>query len=178
MAATVELRCACGQVHIQVEGDPIVSAECHCDSCRQAGAQLQPISGGRQILEANGGTRFVLFRKDRVRFVVGAALLKEFRPTPTSPTRRVLASCCGSPVFLEFMRGHWLSLYGSLWQKGSLPPIELRTMTSDLPNTAHLSADVPNARYQTFSFFRKLLMAWMLMGFRAPKISVSGKIEV
>lgn len=173
------LTCACGQVHLEVEKAPIVSAECHCNSCRAAGAKLQALPGASPFLEPNGGTRFVLYRKDRVHFPKGADLLKEFRLTPESKTRRVVATCCNTPVFLDFQNGHWLSLYACLWPKDRLPPLDLRTMTSDLPDASVLPGDVPNGKRQTVSFFAKLLGAWIAMGFRVPKITaVNGEMRL
>ena len=177
MKKTTELSCACGQVRLEVEGAPIVNAECCCNSCRAAGASLQNLPSAPPVLDANGATRFVLYRKDRIGFMKGAALLKQLRLTPESKTRRVVASCCNTPVFLEFQNGHWLSLYGCLWPKGTLPALEMRTMTIDLPDGTALPDDVPNAKRQSFSFMLKLLSAWVAMGFRVPKITVSGEFH-
>jgi hypothetical protein len=124
-----------------------------------------------------GTTRFVLYRKDRIDFVKGATHLKEFRLTPESKTRRVVASCCNTPIFLEFQNGHWLSLYACLWTKGTLPALDMRTMTKDLPAGTVLPDDVPNASQQTLSFMAKLLGAWVAMGFKAPKINVNGELH-
>lgn len=179
MTRTTELACACGQVHLGLEKTPIISAECHCNSCRAAGTKLQALPEAPPVLEANGGTRFVLYRKDRVRILRGAELLKELRLTPGSKTRRVVATCCNTPVFLEFQNGHWLSLYGCLWPAGTLPPLDLRTMTGDLPDGLTLSDDVPNGKRQSVLFFAKLLGAWIAMGFKSPKLTVgSGEIHV
>jgi hypothetical protein len=140
---------------------------------------MQTLPAAPAVLETNGATRFVLYRKDRVRFLKGTHLLKEFRLTPEAKTRRVVATCCNTPVFLEFTNGHWLSLYGGLWPAGTLPPLEMRTMTSDLPAGSALPADVPNGKRQSFSFFVKLLGAWIAMGFRSPKIAfVNGELQV
>lgn len=179
MTDVTQLACACGQVHLEVERAPILSAECHCTSCRTAGAKLQCLPDAPQVFQANGGTHFVLYRKDRVRFLEGTERLKEFRLTPESKTRRVVATCCNTPVFLEFQSGHWLSLYSCLWPPGTLPPVELRTMTSDVPEGSALPNDgVPSAKTQSFSFFVKLLGAWIAMGFRVPKITVvNGEIH-
>ena len=118
-----------------------------------------------------------MYRKDRVRFLKGTDRLKAFRLTPTSTTRRAVATCCNTPVFLEFHGGHWLSLYGCLWPKGTLPPLELRTMTSDLPDASVLTNDVPNGKRQSLWFYAKLLGAWIAMGFKVPKIAVNGEIH-
>lgn len=177
MTDAMEITCACGCVRLAVDKAPIVSTECCCDSCRAAGERLQALPGSPLLVNGHGGTRFVLYRKDRVRFLKGADLLREFRLKPDSKTRRVVAACCNTPVFLEFQGGHWLSLYGLLWPAEALPPLELRTMTSDLPAGTVLPDDVPNGRRQSFSFFAKLLGAWIAMGFRSPKIAVSGAID-
>ena len=179
MKRITQLACACGQVDIEVAGAPIVSAECHCNSCRAAGVGMQALPAATPVLETNGGTPFVLYRKDRVRFRKGTELLREFRLTPGAKTRRVVACCCNPPVFLEFQSGHWLSLYGCLWPDGTLPALELRTMTSDLPDGTRLSDDVPSGKRQSVAFFAKPLGAWIAMGFRSPKITiVNGEIRV
>ncbi|WP_338868321.1 hypothetical protein [Myxococcus stipitatus] len=178
MTQSHPLRCACGQVQLEVAGAPIVSAECYCDSCRAAGARLQTLPSARPILGENGATRFMLYRKDRIRFLEGTHLLKEFRLTPESKTRRVIATCCNTPVFLEFENGHWLSLYGHLWPEGTLPPLELRTMTSDLPRGVTLSGDIPSGKWSQAVFFARLLGAWVAMGFRSPKLTfINGALQ-
>lgn len=178
MTQTTELSCTCGQVHLRVEGAPIVNCECCCNSCRAAGARLQTLPSAPKMLGPNGTTRFVLYRKDRIHVLRGATYLKEHRLTPESKTRRVIATCCNTPVFLEFQNGHWLSLYGCLWPAGTLPALEMRTMAMDLPAGTTLPDDVPNARRQSLSFFAKLMSAWIAMGFRSPKVVVNGELRV
>lgn len=172
MAQVTDLQCACGKVQLCVESAPILCAECHCDSCRSAGAQLQRLQLAHPLLEANGGTQFVLYRKDRVHFKAGTEQLRQHRLTPRSKTRRVLATCCNTAVFLEFESGHWLSMYSALWPEAARPQIELRTMLSDLADASSLPNDVPNAKRQSLSFFVKLLKAWAAMGFKAPKLAI------
>lgn len=170
------LHCTCGRFRLELTGQPILNAECCCDSCRAAGARLEALPSAPRVLDAKGATRFVLYRKDRVRFQTGGAL-KEFRLTPAAKTRRVVTACCHTPVFLEFQNGHWLSLYGCLWPEGTLPPLEMRTMTGDLPAGTVLPNDVPNARRQSAAFMFKLLGAWIAMGFKAPRIAVDGVVQ-
>jgi hypothetical protein len=177
MTTSTTLSCACGKVQLHVQGTPIVNAACCCNSCRTAGARLQALPRAPAVVDAHGATRFVLYRKDRVGFAQGAELLKEFRLTPDSKTRRVVASCCNTPVFLEFQGGHWLSVYGCLWPKATLPALEMRTMTMDLPQGVALPDDVPNAKRQSFSFMAKLLGAWIAMGFKVPKVKVDGELR-
>lgn len=178
MSETTRLSCGCGKVHLGVRGAPIINVECCCDSCRDAGAKMATLPGSEPVVDRHGATRFVLYRKDRIDFLRGSEFLKEFRLKPGAKTRRVVATCCNAPAFLEFQGGHWLSLYGGLWQAGSLPPLDLRTMTGDLPDASVLADDVPNAKRQNFPFFVKLLGAWIAMGFRSPEIPANGEIHV
>ncbi|RYF97718.1 MAG: hypothetical protein EON94_14450 [Caulobacteraceae bacterium] len=168
-----QLACACGQVRLEAYGAAIISTECHCDSCRAAAARVQGLPGAPPFQESNGGTRTVLYRKDRIHFVSGGEVLKTLRLTPAARTRRVVATCCNTPVFMEFANGHWLDLYGCLWPEGKLPPLDLRTMTGDLADASYLPDDVPNARRQSVLFFAKLMGAWIAMGFRSPKITLA-----
>lgn len=177
MSPPRQLACACGQVALVVEQAPITSVECYCQSCRTAGMRLQRRHGARAMLDHHGGTRFVLYRKDRVRFTAGLGRMKEFRLSPQAGTRRVIASCCATPLFLELENGHWLSLYGGLWPEGTLPALEMRTMTGDLADASMLPADVPNLKRQSLPFFAKLLSAWIAMGFRSPRIMIGGVID-
>jgi hypothetical protein len=177
MMTTQELSCACGQVRLTASGDPIVSAECCCNSCRDAATRLGRLPGARSVTEPHGSIRYELYRKDRIVFLSGMEHLAEFRLKPDSATRRVVATCCNTPIFTEFENGHWLSLYGGLWPAGTLPPLQMRTMVSDLADASVLPADVPNLKSQSGSFFAKLLWAWIAMGFKVPKIVVPRRIE-
>ncbi|WP_144378150.1 GFA family protein [Mesorhizobium amorphae] len=169
--------CTCGKVQLEVGSTPMMSVECCCDSCREAGARLKKLPGAKQVVDRNGATPFVFHRKDHIRILRGADHLKEFRLTPQAGTRRVVASCCNTPVFLEFKGGHWLSLYAGLWPEGTLPPLELRTMTADLPDASVLPNDVPNLKQQSLAFYWRLFRAWAAMGFRSPRIAVNGEIN-
>jgi hypothetical protein len=174
MSNVTRLSCRCGKVHIGVAHAPIMAAECHCKSCRAAAGRLEKLPGAAPVTEDNQGTRFVLYRKDRVRFLEGAALLQEFRLAPDAGTRRVIAGCCGTPIFLEFKGGHWLSLYARLWPAGTAPRIEIRTVTGDREGLPALDGDVPAGPWQTTKFYARLLGAWIAMGFKAPDIAVTG----
>ncbi len=150
-------RCRCGQVALEAEGDPIVTTVCHCSSCQAAGRQLEALPGAESILNEDGGTPFVLFRKDRVRCLKSDTLLGEHRLDPKSPTRRVVATCCNTAMFLDFSKGHWVSLY-----EGRMPQDD-RT---------------PAYKRNSVFFVWRLLLAWPAMAFRTPKIDyVKGRID-
>lgn len=158
--------CACGQTVMAAEGEPIMRVACYCTSCRTAGEQLAALPGAPSILEADGGTRFVLWRKDRVRFTAGAENLRAFRLKPDSPTRRLVAACCNSAMCLEFNKGHWFSVYQSRGNDDG--PIELRTMTRDKRPDVELPNDVPSSKTQSGTFMWRLLKAWFAMRLRTP----------
>jgi hypothetical protein len=176
MPPHTELTCSCGNIHLRLEGEPLLAAECQCDSCRTAAAWLAEIPGGEPVTSATGGTPYVLYRKDRVRFAAGGDNLRAYRLTAASPTRRVVAACCNTPLFLEFQGGHWLSLYAGLWPDEIRPAPAMRTMVSDLPAGQTLPADIPNHKTQSVGFFFTLLTAWAAMGFRSPKIPVASEV--
>jgi len=172
------LTCRCGDLKMEIEGAPIIGAECYCTSCRTAGAKLQTLHGAPTFRNAEGGTPYVLYRKDRVRFTTGTEKLAEHRLTPKSHTRRVVAICCNTPVFVEFQNGHWLSLYAGLWPAGEAPAMQLRTMISDLPPDVTLDDRLPNAKQQNLGFFAALLGAWVAMGFAVPQLDfIKGSID-
>lgn len=172
------LSCTCGWTALEVQGGPIVSAECLCSDCQKGSAFLQALPGAPSTLDKNGATPFVLYRKDRVRCERGQDRLREHRLAKDSKTRRVVAICCNTPMFLEFTTGHWLSIYGGLWPSSSRPALEIRTMTREKPAGVELPDDVPNPSTHTFSFYAKLFRAWAAMRFRAPKVDfVNGHLD-
>jgi hypothetical protein len=142
--------CHCGKLAIEFIGRPIVGAVCRCASCQEAGRQFQRSSVNGTILDGDGGTPAVLYRKDRATCIRGHDLLEEHRLRPASKTRRVVATCCGTPMFVDFMPGHWLSIY-----------------------RARLNSDAPRKLIEARSigFMLKLFTSWTAMGFRSPKIT-------
>lgn len=166
------LACCCGAVRLDVHRNPIASVECCCTSCRTAAARPEALPGAAPILTEHATTQFVLVRKDRVDIVAGAERLATFRLAPDASTRRVVATCCNAPVWLDVKGGHWLSLYGGFWPEGRLPPLEMRTMAKDLADGVALPDDVPNAKAQSLGFMARLFGAWAAMGFRNPRIEV------
>jgi hypothetical protein len=149
-------RCQCGKVELAATGAPILFTICHCSSCKEAGHLLQALPGAAAVLDASDGTPVTLFRKDRVRPVRGADLLAEHRLKPDSPTRRVVATCCNTTMFLDFTKGHWLSVYSG------------RIVVAEAASVAPPRVD------GRFGFFGRLIIAWAAMGFRTPKIDYVG----
>lgn len=178
MPTTTTLACACGQFHVEVTGDPIITAECHCTSCRSAAARLGALPPAFPMTAASGGVPYILYRKDRVRFPDGTANLAEFRLSDSAPTRRVLTTCCNTPVFTEFSSGHWLSLFAGLWPPQTRPQMQIRTQTGNAPAGTTLDDSLPAGGMVTAGFYARLLGAWIAMGFKVPNVDVERKVSV
>ncbi len=155
-------RCACGSVELAATGDPITSAVCYCESCQQGSRQIEALPNGRPVCGSEGGTALVLYRKDRVEYPKGSRLLRGLKLRDKSSTRRVVASCCDSPMFLDLEKGHWLSIYRTSLQ-GGLPPLEMRVHTKAKPGGGDLPNDVPNYSGYSLKLMVKLFGAWIAM---------------
>jgi hypothetical protein len=130
---------------------------------------VQRAAAAPPLLDPDSGTEMVLYRKDRVRCVSGLPDLREYRLKPESATRRVVATCCNSAMFLDFTRGHWLSMYRHRFASGA-PPLEMRIMTAERRTGVVLADDVPNYPRHSGKFMLRLIAAWAAMGFRRPEI--------
>jgi hypothetical protein len=158
--------CRCGRVLIEITAPPILSAICCCESCRTAGRAFERTPGAPAIVRPDGGTEYCLYRKDRVRIVAGGEHLQEQRLTPASPTRRVLADCCATPMFLDFTKGHWVSVYRDRAPGAPLP--EMRIMARDAPAGTRFDDVTPTYPAFPGRFILRLLRAWAAMGLRRP----------
>jgi len=162
--------CRCGETSLHLTGEPIQSVTCYCESCRTAGRGFERDLGAPQTVTAEGGVDYCLYRKDRVKIAQGAHHLREYRLKPDSPTRRVVASCCGSPMFLDFTPGPWLTVFRDRLS-GPAPALQMRIMTRERPEGVALSNAIPAYDAQPPRLIFKILGAWAAMGFRRPKIT-------
>jgi hypothetical protein len=146
-------KCRCGLVELEMRGAPIVTTVCHCSACREAGRILESLAGAAPILDTGEGTPFALFRKDRVQCVKGQENLRQHRLKDSSPTRRVVAVCCNTLMFLDFTKGHWI------------------TVARDRFDGSQVIAGAPHQDRQGAQFILRLIVSWAAMGFRTPKIN-------
>ena len=65
-------------------------------------------------------------------------------------------------MFLNFEKGHWLSIYRTAL-RGDLPPLEMRVHTKSKPKGSALPNDIPNYRGYSARFMAKLFAAWIAM---------------
>ena len=164
------ITCACGAVCLETAGSALTSVVCHCTSCRTAGRELDSRSPVAPIVDAGGGTAVVLWRKDRLKCVRGCERLTAHRLAADSPSRRMVASCCGTPMFGDFTKGFWVSIYRD--RIAAAPRPAMRVMTGDAPDDGALPDDgLPRFRGRPGTFMLKLLATWAAMGFRTPKIA-------
>ena len=165
-----EIMCACGTVCVEAIDPSMMSLICHCASCRIAGRAFDARSPVAPIVDVAGGTSVVLWRKDRVRCLRGGERLAAHRLTPGAPSRRMVASCCETPMFGDFTKGFWISVYRDRVMNAPVP--SMRVMTSDMPDGTAFPADgVPHFRGRPRKFLVKLLLTWAGMGFRNPRVA-------
>jgi hypothetical protein len=163
MTTAMKASCACGGVELETSGTPLTSAVCYCDDCQEGARLIEALPGAGPVQDRDGGTAYVMYRKDRVRWTKGSALLKSYKIKEASATKRIVAACCNSAMLLKFDDGkHWVDVYRARLS-GDVPPVEMRVFTKFKPDKGGLAGDVPS--YATFSLklVIKLLAARIAM---------------
>src|SRR5215469_7093873 len=106
------VRCACGRVELEARGEPILCAACYCDDCQEAGRRIEALPGAKPVKGADGGTEYIVYRKDRVRYIKGQELLQRNKLRDRSPTNRWVAGCCNSAMSVNFDDAKfWVDVY-------------------------------------------------------------------
>lgn len=157
--------CACGQVRFEAVDEPILAAVCYCDDCQAGGRLIEALDGAKPVLDADGGADYLTYRDDRYRCVQGAELLVGYALKPKSPTKRFVAGCCNTAMYLKYKRGHWTSTFRSAFESADLPAVEMRTNVRFRASDDAFVDDAP--RYQRFplALFGKLIKAQVAMVF-------------
>ena len=155
--------CKCHAVEIELSGRPILVSICHCDDCRRGSAQIEGLPGAPEILDPYGGSPYVLYRKDRIALLHGRDLLVDQRIEGEKNTRRVVASCCNSPLFLDFEPGHWVSFYQQRFDS-PVPTARMRVQTRFMPGGKLPDDGLPRHRGYPFGMVVKLLASRIAMG--------------
>jgi hypothetical protein len=119
----------------------------------------------RPVRDPDGGTAYILDRKDRIECSKGSALLKNYKIKKNSVTNRVVATCCNSAMFMSFDKGpFWVSAYRGRF-RGDLPALQMRICTKFKPEDANLPNDLPSYRGYPLRFVAKLLASRATMLF-------------
>jgi|SRR5579859_915082 len=159
--------CACGQVELETRGTPIMAAACYCDDCQEGARRIEAMPGAKPVKGTDGGTEYVVYRKDRFRCSKGAELLQRQKLKDASPTNRWVAGCCNSAMYVNFDDGKfWVDVY-RLRYREEAPPLEMRVSTRFKPEGVELRADVPSYPGYPFKFIAKLLGARFAIMFGA-----------
>jgi hypothetical protein len=161
------LTCACGSVELTLTGEPFMVNICHCDDCQRASAALEKLPGAPKILDAFGGTTYALCRRDRVRIAKGRDKLAEHRIDGEARTHRTVASCCQSPLFLDFEPGHWLSIYQQRFPDPK-PAAQRHINTRFMPAGPGPTDGLPQAKGFPLVMIAKLLGTRIVMGSWKP----------
>jgi len=162
--------CRCGAVKLALDTAPFLSAVCYCDDCQAAGHRLEALESAPTVLDPDGGSDYVMVRKDRVRIASGQHHLAEFRLKPGSSTRRVVATCCNTPMFLDVTIAHWITLFSDRLPPEARKPVEMRVMTKYRKSSLPYPDAALTYRDHTGRFVLKVLGAWIAMGFRRPRL--------
>ena len=161
--ARLTASCRCGGVEIEATGAPIASSVCYCTDCQLGSRRIEDLPNAGSVRDADGGTAYILFRKDRIKCAKGAELLTGYKLKDTSITNRVVATCCNSAMFMNFDKGpHWVSAYRARF-RGAVPPLQMRICTRSKPEQVVLPTDVPNYPGYPVRFIFKLLLSRVAM---------------
>jgi len=157
------ISCKCGSVKVELLGSPMLVNICHCVGCQRGSAQIESLPGASRLLDAYGGTPYVLWRKDRVRLLQGRERLRDLRREGDKDTRRVVASCCNSPVLLDFGPGHWVSIYQQRFDE-PVPQARARIQTRSMQPGNPPNDGLPLHPGYPFGMMVKLLTTRIAMG--------------
>lgn len=157
--------CTCGNVRFEAVGNPFLANACYCGDCRAAAAAIGNLPGASSPAEADGGTEYLLYRKDRIACTKGESLLVPMRLDPKSATKRLIAGCCNSAMAMAFDDSrHWVSAYRRRFEN-SPPPIELRICMGDARAVNSRPDNVPTFKGYPARMMFKLVGARLAMTF-------------
>jgi len=159
-------RCRCGAVEIEAIGAPIVSSVCYCADCQEGSLQIEALPDAGRVRDEDGGTAYLLFRKDRIHCSKGAGLLKNHKINAHSATNRVVATCCNSAMLMNFDKGpFWVCAYRARFPD-ALPPLDMRICTRSRPKDVAVPTDAPSYPGYPLPLMIKLLTAGAAMWLR------------
>jgi hypothetical protein len=160
-------QCSCGAVALTLTGAPIVGLACYCDTCQEGSRRIESLPTAPSVRELDGGTAYIVYRKDRVAYTKGIELLKDYKLEQNPKTNRVVASCCNSAMLMRFDDArHWVPVYRARLGPNP-PPIQMRICTSFMPEHGAIPNDVPSYRDYPPVLLVTLLSARVAMLFRS-----------
>jgi hypothetical protein len=186
-------RCRCGAVELGAWAEPLAVTACYCDDCQTAAQRIaderiangqtangqianEPIANGQStdlpdappLTDANGGTEFMLFRRDRVACTRGAEQLRAMRLTDKTKTRRMIAACCTTPMYVTFDdKRPWVSAFRASFAPDA-PPVQMRICTRFRRPGARTDDGLPDHPGYPPAIVVRILAAWPRMLFSRP----------
>jgi hypothetical protein len=125
---TLQVKCRCGAVTLELEGEPLAQFFCHCDDC-------QALHGGAYAPES-------LYPAERVKLVEGTPSSWTLKKNP-----RHTCATCGTRLFIEVIAFGLRGVNGYLLPPGELTPSfhmhcrhAVRPIVDDLPHYAAMPA--------------------------------------
>ncbi|TXD42650.1 hypothetical protein FRC96_02995 [Lujinxingia vulgaris] len=160
-----QVSCTCGSVTLKLTGKAIACLSCYCDDCQAGARQIETLPGAGKVTRDGGGTEYVMYRNDRMEVGQGAPHLTDYKLRDDSATSRMVASCCNSPMYLNFSDSrHWVSLYRARFEDDA-PPLDVRMCTKFASEEVVIPDDVPSVSSYSLKFMGKLLMSRVAMAF-------------
>jgi hypothetical protein len=161
-------RCRCGTVEAVAIGKPIIANACYCADCQAAARLIAARPSGTSETTPDDGTECLLFRKDRIIITKGAERLEPLRLKEGSTTRRMIATCCNTGMYMAFDDAKpWISAFRARFV-GDVPPIEMRICTKYRRSSEPLDDRLPNHPGYPAGMMLRILVACFPMLF-APK---------
>ena len=160
--------CRCGAVEVGAWGAPIVVSACYCNDCQEAARRLAASADLVSAAGADGGTEFMVFRRDRIACMRGAENLQPMRLTAASKTRRMIADCCATPMSVSFDdKRPWVSALRAGFGAGA-PPVEMRICTRFRRPENKPEDGLPEHPGYPAAMILRILAAWPGMLFGRP----------
>jgi hypothetical protein len=160
--------CRCGAVEVGGWGEPVIVSACYCDDCQAAAQRLAVSANLAPATSADGGTEFIVFRRDRLACRRGVDHLQAMRLTDASKTRRMIAGCCATPMYLAFDdKRPWVSAFRANFGADA-PPVEMRICTRFRRSAGRTEESLPSHPGYPPAMMVRILAAWPLMLFSRP----------
>jgi hypothetical protein len=165
---TYAAHCRCGAVEIGAWAEPIVVTACYCDDCQAAAQRLAESANVAPAMSEGGGTEFMVFRRDRIACTLGAENLQVMKLTAASKTRRMIADCCRTPMYVGFDdKRPWVSAFRASFGADA-PPVEMRICTRFRRSEDKANDGLPSHPGYPPAMIVRILAVWPLVLFSRP----------
>ena len=155
-------------VELGAWAEPIVVSACYCDDCQAAAERLAASAASAPAPSADGGTEFMVFRRDRIACTRGVDHLEATKLTQASKTRRMIAGCCATPMYVAFDdRRPWVSALRAPFVADA-PPVEMLICTRFRRSEDRASDSLPSHPGYPLAMILRILAAWPSTLFSRP----------